>query len=404
MAMAGSGVAVVADDLSGAAESASAFVGRTAALCLRLDGVGPPVPDGVVVVDVNTRSMTSAAAARTLRAALADLPADVLLVKKIDSLLRGHVGSEVAVLAERGPVIVAPALPVLGRTVTRGVLHVGGVPLHETRSWSGESGVAPRSVAELFDGAPTVAIRTGAGLAERLADATEAGRIAICDTETDDDVDAIVRAGLSIPGAQFVGSSALSTAVARTLPRCPHAAARQAPSETVLTVVGTAEPAAGKQVEALLGIGVQHVQLEARALLDGSADHAAVSRALERGSTVVTIGGGTLPGNSRLIAAALGRLVAAALGRLVAAAEAGRRPDLVLTGGETARAVVDAIGLTCLRPIHVVHHGAVVCVAEGGRRVVTRPGSFGDVDSLSAITAYLTSTEVEGALPIEDDS
>jgi 4-hydroxythreonine-4-phosphate dehydrogenase len=164
----------------------------------------------------------------------------------------------------------------------------------------------------------------------------------------------------------------------------------------VLTVVGTAEPTAGEQVAALLGIGVQHVQLEAGALLDGSADPTAVSRALERGSTVVTIGGGHLPGTSRLIAAALGRLVATA--------EAGHRPDLVLTGGETARAVVDAIGLTSLRPIHVVHHGAVVCVAEGGRRVVTRPGSFGDVDSLSAITAYLTSTEVEGALSIEEDS
>lgn len=390
------GVAVVADDLSGAAESASAFVGRSTALCLRLRGAGPPFPPGVVVLDANTRSMNAPAATRTFRAVLAGLPVGVLVVKKIDSLLRGHISSEVAVLAERGPVIVAPALPVLGRTVVRGVLHVGGVPLHDTRSWAVESGGAPHSIAELFPDATTMTIQMGSGLAERLADARETKRIAICDTETDDDLDAIVRAGLSIPGAQFVGSAALCAAIARTLPRCEHGATRPAPSGTVLTVVGTADPGAGDQVAALLKTGVRHVSVDARALLHGSADPVAVRHALERGPTVVTIDGDKIPENSRLIATALGRFIATA--------EAGHRPDLVLTGGETARAVVDAIGLACLHPVHVVHHGAVVCVAADGRRVVTRPGSFGDVDSLSAITTYLTSTDLDAELPVEDDS
>jgi 4-hydroxythreonine-4-phosphate dehydrogenase len=78
---------------------------------------------------------------------------------------------------------------------------------------------------------------------------------------------------------------------------------------------------------------------------------------------------------------------------LVADALAGHRPDLVLTGGETARAVIDAIGLTDLRPIHEVHHGAVVSVASDGRSVATRPGSFGDGDSLVAIAGYLASPQ-----------
>jgi 4-hydroxythreonine-4-phosphate dehydrogenase len=70
---------------------------------------------------------------------------------------------------------------------------------------------------------------------------------------------------------------------------------------------------------------------------------------------------------------------------------------LVLTGGETARAVVDAIGLTTLRPIYEIHHGAVASVASDGRRIVTRPGSFGGADSLVDIVRYLTQ-------PSEDNS
>jgi D-threonate/D-erythronate kinase len=69
----------------------------------------------------------------------------------------------------------------------------------------------------------------------------------------------------------------------------------------------------------------------------------------------------------------------------------------VLTGGETARAVVDAIGITSLRPVHEIHHGAVVSVAPDGRRVVTRPGSFGDINSLVTITRYLTQRSEDNA-------
>ena len=154
-----------------------------------------------------------------------------------------------------------------------------------------ECGRAPQSVAELFPGLSTAVIPIGEGLAESLVDASAAGRIAICDTETDDDLDAIVGVGLTIRGAQFVGTAALAAAVARMLPPCPRAAARPVPRRQVLTVVGTAEPTAAQQVTALLTAGVRHVNVDVSALLGGSADHAPVRRALEFGSAVVTIGG-----------------------------------------------------------------------------------------------------------------
>ena len=64
-----------------------------------------------------------------------------------------------------------------------------------------------------------------------------------------------------------------------------------------------------------------------------------------------------------------------------------RGADLVLTGGETARRTLDALGVTTLEPIAQIHHGAVQCRTPDGRHVVIRPGSFGGPDSLVQIVA-----------------
>jgi D-threonate/D-erythronate kinase len=362
-------IAVLADDLSGAAEVAGAFLGRSTPISLRLDTFRPSA--GVVVTDLNTRTMRPLDAVRTIRGALAEVPAGTVVVKKIDSLLRGHIGAEAAVLAKRGPVIVAAALPALGRTVRNGVLHIGDTPLHETRSWAAEPATPPRAVADLF-----------AGLAG-------SDGIRVCDAETDADLDAIVAAGRRIPGVQFVGTSALAAAIARTLPAGRRNAGERQASKTVLTVIGTAAPVAAGQLEALVAYGARAITVDARALLHDKADPEPVQRALAHGSAVVTIGGVLEPVE--------GPAVSAALGHLVATAQADYRPDLVLTGGETARAVVDAIGITSLRPVHEIHHGAVVSMAPDGRSIVTRPGSFGDADSLVTITRYLTQRNEDNA-------
>ncbi|MFD0489385.1 nucleotide-binding domain containing protein [Saccharopolyspora spinosporotrichia] len=80
------------------------------------------------------------------------------------------------------------------------------------------------------------------------------------------------------------------------------------------------------------------------------------------------------------------RRLAGTVRRVVTAVE---DVDLVLTGGETARKVLDALGVRALRPVAQVHHGAVLSRTADGRSVVTRPGSFGDPDSLVRILRHL---------------
>jgi 4-hydroxythreonine-4-phosphate dehydrogenase len=51
--------------------------------------------------------------------------------------------------------------------------------------------------------------------------------------------------------------------------------------------------------------------------------------------------------------------------------------------------VLDALGLRELLPVGQIHHGAVHSRTADGRSVVTRPGSFGDTDSLLRIARAL---------------
>lgn len=347
-------ITVLADDLSGAAESAAAFLGRQVSVCLQL-APGPNPSADVTVLDLDSRHLGADEARSRQRAAIAAMTPDTLVLKKIDSLLRGNVRAEVEVLAERGPVTVAAALPAQGRAVIGGVLHVNGVPLHRSTAWTAESDSPPQSVTEMF----------GAG-------------VTVCDAGTDTDLDAIV-AGAA-PGTQLVGTSALAAAVARTFGpgACARPGRRRSPG--VLAVVGTADPKAREQVRRLVAHGFRPRPVPVEALLHGVADETA----LADGPIVVTVTGAVEPAHARDLSAALGRLVATL---------ADQQRDLILTGGETARAVVDAIGITDLRPIHEVHHGAVVSVASDGRSVATRPGSFGDDDSLVAIAEYLCSSQ-----------
>jgi 4-hydroxythreonine-4-phosphate dehydrogenase len=392
-------VFAVADDLSGAAEVAVAFGGRSRLALSRLAGAAA---GEAVVLDLNSRQLPAEEAASAVRDALRAFPPGAVAFKKVDSLLRGNLAAEAAAWAEGSPgMLVATALPVAGRTVRNGVVHLDGVPLHRTSAWRAEDGrTAPGSVCEALTrgGAPLrtrlvplATIRAGAAALAAALDAAAAYRAhPVCDAETDRDLDAIAAAGIA-RGLRLLGTAGLAAAVGRVLGRGggmpagpPPAPVDGSPSRPLLVVVGTAEPGAGVQIAHLLdggpgaGIGAVHTAVAAEALLGGGC---ALPAPAPGRTTVVSIDG------SRGISTGAGRAICQALARAVAPAAAGA--DLVLTGGETARRVLDALGARELRPVGQVHHGAVVARLPDGRFVVTRPGSYGGADSLSRIVRAL---------------
>ncbi len=133
-------LAILADDLTGAADTAGVFA--RAGFRTVLGFVGAQIDDvDVLVRSTGSRGMdANAAAAANLRAALAlqGLPAERRphrVYKKIDSMLRGHPCEELAAvlagLRERRALI-APALPAQGRTTVGSRQLMDGVPLDVT--------------------------------------------------------------------------------------------------------------------------------------------------------------------------------------------------------------------------------------------------------------------------------
>ena len=119
---------LIADDLTGACDAAVPFAARGAATVVWLRGVPGPGTAAVTAVSTDSRDREEAEAAAAIRA-LAGFGARVVF-KKIDSVLRGRPGFEIAEALEvfglRRPVV-TPAFPALGRRVIGGLLHVEGI-------------------------------------------------------------------------------------------------------------------------------------------------------------------------------------------------------------------------------------------------------------------------------------
>ncbi|WP_244299039.1 four-carbon acid sugar kinase family protein [Streptomyces viridochromogenes] len=385
-------VLALADDLSGAAETAVAL--RSPARIL-LGPAPEPVaaePGEALVVDLDSRQLPGAKAARAVRDATHAAPAGTVLFKKIDSLLRGNLAAEAAAYAQDGAgVVIATALPAARRTVLGGVVRLDGTPLHETDAWRAETRPAPLSVADALGDlssapVPLTVVRGAPGaLREALRARFAHDRHPVCDAETEADLDAIAAAALELgPGVRLLGTGGLAGALGRLLGTpvparlAPYAGDSVRP---LLVVVGTAEPSARGQVAHLVADGAHHVALGTRELLRSPRRLAPPVAPV----TVVRITGAASPALARRLVAALADTVA----------DAAQGCDLVLTGGETARRVLDGLRITDLRPVGQVHHGAVVSRTPDGRSVVTRPGSYGEADSLRRIVRALRPAPVQ---------
>jgi len=148
-------IVIIADDLTGALDSAAPFakrglVTRVAALPAtgRVSGAESLHDARVIAVNTESRHLEPAAAAEAVRRAVLDYAAGAaILFKKVDSTLRGNVASETVAALEasaRRNVIFAPAFPAQGRVTRAGVVYVHGVPLAQTEFVKDALSPAPR--------------------------------------------------------------------------------------------------------------------------------------------------------------------------------------------------------------------------------------------------------------------
>ncbi len=354
---------LIADDLTGALDSAAQFAGPGREIPVYLGHRLPAKLPAEFAVDSASRegdAGSAAAAAARLAPMLA--PSDgATSFRKVDSLLRGHPGLELAATLETVQAtycIVAPAFPYHER-VTRGGLQY----VRREGAWQ-RAGEDLRAALE------------SRGLSVSLArpgDAVPRG-ISLWDAESDHDLRRIAHSGSVLPEpVLWCGSGGLAAAL--SAPGSPPLAITRI-GRPMLGLVGSDHQVTAAQLE---GIGVLD-------LVDGGAGEASHVSAVMGIDGVCLVRFIVPLGVSRACAS---ELIARGIGRLTGHIPKPR--SLLVVGGETLRSLCLCLGTDHLRALGQLLPGVPVSRMVGGRwdgaEVVSKSGAFGDEALLRRITS-----------------
>ncbi|MFI8522624.1 four-carbon acid sugar kinase family protein [Streptomyces sp. NPDC085481] len=372
-----SSVVVLADDLTSAADGAAPFrrSGHRALVLFAppegLPAAAPAREAGVTAVDLGTRLADATEAADRTRCAAGTFARADLLVKTVDSTLRGHVAAEIrAALTGSGrrAAVVAPAFPAEGRTTVGGVQYVRGVRVDESEF--ARDPAHPVRSADLTRVLPEATVVEPGQLCV-LSELINTGGVFVCSAATDAELDAVVAAVSHPEDVLWVGSPGLAAALARRHPRDPADAFPELPAvRRPLTVVGSANPASRRQLAALY-----------------EQSGAAGADAEDLTAPVLALHTPDEPGADP---AGLVDRLASDAGKLTGM---GLADGLVLTGGETAAAVLGALGATGIElydePEPGIARGTVYGPGAPRVPVLIKAGGFGDDGTLVRLCALL---------------
>jgi D-threonate/D-erythronate kinase len=343
---------LIADDLTGALDTAAEFVGLCGPLAVTWN-------DALVgslssfALDTGTREHTTASAVAHVSKAAPLLEGAHIAFKKVDSLLRGSWAEELAACVAVGNwrhCVFAPAFPHHGRRTLDGrqwTRNAAG----EWHDVAGDLVVCLRSA-----GAPAALGRTG----EELR-----GGITIFDAETDADLQEIVSLAGSAESVLWCGTGGL----ARALARSRHTEPNRRLASPVLGFFGSDQGVTRRQIERCRPYWLT---------IGGQKDIAEVNRRL--GADGVALVDVELPpvvgrqDASARIALAFAELVNGMA----------KPGTLIVAGGETLRAACTCLGATSLEVVGQIEPGLPRSVLRGGRwdgvDVISKSGAFGDQD------------------------
>ena len=362
---------VIADDITGAAEIAGIAFARGAEvrlICGRDNATYST--DITTVIATDTRSMGEAeAAAETKRIVSQSLLFTLLppkgrsvarnnssLLKKTDSALRGHVVAELTALMEvtgYERAVYLPANPSKGRVIRNGIYYINNIPIHETN----------------FSFDPEFPARTSV-LRERFPNAEEKG-IIMPDAENEEDIRNII-AEYDDGKTIFAGAADLFSAmIGMGCGRLKEPIAKR-PIPIIQNQNSTLILCGSTQSKTLdLGIPVAPMPQE---IYDGSDDLSlwdTTAYEQEQHSLILSIPHTHWTGKE--VAVHLRTVMAEKARQLVAK----HCPDqLIIEGGATAWATLQALGWTEFTITAQLAPGVVQMSATTGTLVTLKPGSY----------------------------
>lgn len=412
---------IIADDLTGAADCAIAFgrrglrasVGwgnilpadrqRTRIFSYNADSRPLPVAETIVLHDNLLEELWTP---------------QLLLLKKIDSTLRGQPAAEIAVTIDflkrktgHAFGIMAPAFPATGRYTRRGRVFIDETELEHTELWKSDHTYPTSDLCAIIRsgaGVPCTLVPLSevrgdrAALAARLDALEKQGcGIAMLDAETEDDLQRIALAAKrDNPSRFFIGSAGLAHAFASLLPlgNRKRSALSVSPGGNLIAV-GSLAYASRHAVEHLIATrDISYFPVSPDMLLRNDAELADFARDLSailcKGrDAVVVITVEDKPDVS--IGSTLAKNLAESLAPLVHCVG-----GIAATGGETASSLMTAFGIKSIVLFDEVEPGVSLGMTMGKNEipVATKAGAFGDQYSLVRILDRLHKVRKEGYL------
>jgi uncharacterized protein YgbK (DUF1537 family) len=420
---------LIADDLTGGADAGVQFAKRglkTLLVPFRGEGnplAGRPAQD-VLAINTISRGLPPAEAFDILSGLLKgfDPKRFPIIFKKIDSTLRGNIGSEIAAILQQTnlPIcFLAPSYPEQDRVLIGGIMLVGGKPLALTEAArDAASPVQESHVCKLLANQTSLSIGTidlthvasGKEALRRIVEREQrAGRrIIIFDAVSRQDLAAIAEVALSMDRVPLLaGSAGLAGEVARILAPAQIDAEpmRQRTFRHLLIIGGSASAVTHAQLQRLRDDGLPSFELP-KSLVSGDggteiAGRLQLSRllgsALAGGSAVFRAFSERWTGNGDGIASIPQRIIevlaGVALEALRAARVDARDLVLILTGGDTALGVLRLLDYEGIVLEGELLEGIVQGSLRGGPwdglTIVTKAGAFGREDALVRIMERL---------------
>jgi len=344
---------LLADDLTGALDTAAEFVGMCGPIEVRW---AEPLPAGLpasVAVDTGTRERDRAESVAIVERLAPLLHDGAIAYKKVDSLLRGAWAAELGACLRGGPwtsCIVAPAFAYQGRRTV-------GSQQYARAQDGGWSPVGDNLLAQLA--------AEGLDAQPGRRDTELVDGINVFDAESEDELDRIVAIGRQAKQpVLWCGSGGLAGALARG----SDASASSRLSKPVLGLFGSDQPVTAAQLAAC---GPAVITLP-----NAGTDKAALVRRKLATDGIALVTFDLAPGLSRGAAA---RRIADALASLTAALEP--PGTLIVAGGETLRALCTALEADALEVSGRIMPGLPRSTLRGGRwagvDVISKSGAFG---------------------------
>jgi D-threonate/D-erythronate kinase len=367
---------LLADDLTGALDTAAEFAGLVGPVPVFWNGAIPDKLPANAALDSITRELDPKQAAAIVAELTPHLADATIAFKKIDSLMRGATIGELASCLRAGDwrhCVLAPAFPYQGR-ITRGGRQYARAP---DGAWIEVGGDL---IAELQ--APGLAAQAG-----RLNAMLPPG-VTVFDAETDDDLRRVVATAQRCRDrVLWCGTGGLAHAIAAD----SHRAVPASLPLPILGLFGSDQPATAAQLADCARYWTE--------LHDGgSAGADALTNGL--GSAGIALASFVHPaGISRAVA---GDRIAREMQRLIHQLDP--PGSLVVAGGETLRSLCLSLGATGLEVQGRIVPGVPRSVMRGGRwdgvTVVSKSGAFGHPALLrELLSIHETNTLTDGNAP-----